>query len=517
MRQKVIDLCGDAVLRALRGTGPAIVASAGTVAAGLALMCLAQFKVFSTAGPAVATSVVVSCIASLTLTPALAYLTGPTTFWPRLHSGRPGAKDRSGRFWNRLAAFTVRRPLLILVIGLAVLAPLAVYGWSQEVVYDTLADLPADRPSVRGAEMFRRHFPRGEMSPVRVLVRTEQPLGEADWARVAMAVDARLKDRPRVQETRSLVHPLGRDKWIEVRPLAFRVRAEFSADLLDEGKDNVLKALLNRRLRRLFAEEVAPRYIARDCRAALWEVAIDLPSYSNQALNELGPLADAIGQAVESVPAAAQAAPRVMLAGDTAQMRDVRQVTDRDFWVVGGLVVGAIILIVVLLIRDLPVALFVMVATILTYGAALGLTAWGFRAAFGTPGPDWKVEFFLFVILVAVGQDYNLFMLTRIVEERRFAPLRAATGSAIARTGAIISCCGLIMAATLGSLASSPLRLLQELGAAFVIGLLLDTFLVRPLMVPAFVLLFRRMDREGATAAAAPADPVPRQPLTQED
>ncbi len=152
-----------------------------------------------------------------------------------------------------------------------------------------------------------------------------------------------------------------------------------------------------------------------------------------------------------------------------------------------------ILLIVFLLIRDAWVAAFVMLATILSYGAALGLTTWMFRQLYGIVGPDWKVEFFLFVILVAVGQDYNLFILSRIKEERRVKPLRWATESAIARTGAIISCCGLIMAATLGSLATTPLRLLQELGVAFIIGLLIDTFLVRPLMVPAFVLLFRRM------------------------
>jgi putative drug exporter of the RND superfamily len=116
------------------------------------------------------------------------------------------------------------------------------------------------------------------------------------------------------------------------------------------------------------------------------------------------------------------------------------------------------------------------------------------------------VDFSLFVILVAVGQDYNLFMLTRIMENRRSLPLAPAVQDAVARTGSIISYCGLIMAATLGSLASSPLRLLQELGTAFIIGLMIDTFLVRPLMVPAFILVFRRLNHGKPSTGSA--DPV---------
>jgi RND superfamily putative drug exporter len=128
---------------------------------------------------------------------------------------------------------------------------------------------------------------------------------------------------------------------------------------------------------------------------------------------------------------------------------------------------------------------------------------------FGITGPDWKVEFFLFVILVAVGQDYNLFMLTRIMEERRTQPLQPAVQAAIARTGSIISYCGLTMAATLGSLVASPLRLLQELGVAFMVGLLIDTFLVRPLMVPAFILVFRRMRGRKSHVGPVTSQPHP--------
>ncbi|MFA6134494.1 MAG: MMPL family transporter [Phycisphaerae bacterium] len=501
----------EALSWAMEGTGPAIVASAGTVAAGLSLMYFATFRVLHTTGPAIAIGIALACISSLTLAPALVCLLGSRTFWPRRIPATPNGADSSRGPWNRLAAFAVRRHVPILIIGLIALAPLAVSGWRQQVVYDTLTQLPQSDPSIRGARMFTRHFPIGEMSPVRIMVQLPRPLSEAEWTAVALAVDGRLAAMPQVQTVRSLSHPLGL-KGPEISPQEVSFLTAPAAGttvpatepsgllsgagkLLDipAGAMKNLSGLQDARSR--FQGEVLPRYMGRDKTAGLWEVALPWPPYSNQALNSLDALDAAVRDAVRQALPIGSASPRVLIAGDTALMRDLRHITDHDFWLVAPMVVVSIVVIVTILIRDLPTALLVMLATILTYGAALALTAWVFHLAFGTVGLDWKVNFSLFVILVAVGQDYNLFMLTRIMEQRRVEPLRPAVQSAIARTGSVISYCGLIMAATLGSLATSPLRLLQQLGVAFVIGLLIDTFLVRPLMVPAFILMFRRMDR----------------------
>lgn len=508
-----------ALIRALAGTGPAIVASAGTVAAGLSLMYFAKFRVFHTAGPAVAISIALACLASLTITPVMAHLAGSWTFWPRHISPASAGANPPGVLWNRVASFTVRFKTMILVLGLIVLVPLAAFGWQQPKVYDTLSDLPSTYASVRGADVFQRHFPVGQMAPVKVAVRTDKPLSGGDWAEIAEAVDTAMAKRGDVQDVRSLLHPVGVhhppdarldkvDKLIQGKSkltglqlaIAFlQSGARSSSGGKLTGPQMGLAFL---RMDATYRKEALPRYLGSGqqdegkWRAALWEVAIDAPPYTNRAMDTIEPLREAIKRAVESVPAAKDSHPTVFIAGDTAQMADLRQVTNHDFWFVGALVVAAVVVIVTLLIRDVLVALFVMVSTILTYGAALGITGWAFHQAFGTVGLDWRVNFSLFVILVAVGQDYNLFMLTRIIEERRRQPLGPAVQSAVARTGSIISYCGLIMAATLGSLASSPLRLLQELGVAFIVGLLIDTFLVRPLLVPAFILVFRRLNRE---------------------
>src|SRR5207249_3126698 len=104
---------------------------------------------------------------------------------------------------------------------------------------------------------------------------------------------------------------------------------------------------------------------------------------------------------------------------------------------------------------------------------------------------DWKVGTFLFTILIAVGEDYNIFLMARIEEERkRRDPLHAIT-EALARTGPIISSCGIIMAGTFASLAAGSLTEMKQLGFALAFGVLLDTFVVRPILVPAFLVLLQ--------------------------
>ncbi|MCE5327782.1 MAG: MMPL family transporter [Planctomycetaceae bacterium] len=493
----------EVIARVLSGTGPAILASAATVVAGLGLMYLAAFPLFHDSGPAVGLSIAVACLASLTLTPVAAYLLGPAIFWPRHIEHDSAQALAAAGLWKRIAAFAVRRHVTILLVTVAVLAPLAVSGWRKEVVYDALADLPASDRSVEGWHMFRRHFSVGEMAPVQIVVQVDKPLAEPQWAAVAMAVDKKLAALPQVRQVRSVAHPVAL-QGPEISPqlastlLAQAPPAPGAASTAPAGPglfSQLSQAAVQqlRELAQLYRRDVLPRYLSRGRESALWQAALPWQPYDTQSMDALSAMAAAVQEAVNADSAAATANPRVLLAGDTAMMCDLRAITDRDFLLVGLLTVSAIIVIVTLLIHDVLVALFVMLATVLTYGTALALTAWTFHLLANSQGLDWKINFFLFVVLVAVGQDYNLFMLTRIMEERRGRDLRPAVQHAIARTGSIVSFCGLVMAATLGSLATSPLRLLQELGMAFIVGILTDTFLVRPLMVPAFILAFNRM------------------------
>jgi RND superfamily putative drug exporter len=186
--------------------------------------------------------------------------------------------------------------------------------------------------------------------------------------------------------------------------------------------------------------------------------------------------------------------------GATASIRDLGNVIDRDQVRIEWLVVGCVLLILLALLRRVVVCVYLILSVLLSYYTTLGAAFavfWAIDPA-GFAGIDWKVGIFLFTILIAVGEDYNIFLMTRIHEEQeRHGPVRGVI-EALVRTGPIISSCGLIMAGTFGSLMAGSLGEMKQLGFALAFGVLLDTFVVRPILVPAFLIVFEEKIAQAA-------------------
>jgi RND superfamily putative drug exporter len=166
-------------------------------------------------------------------------------------------------------------------------------------------------------------------------------------------------------------------------------------------------------------------------------------------------------------------------------------------------VLTVVFLILWLLLRGLQVSLYLIVSVLFSYYVTLGVAfaVFWLLAPGEFAGLDWKVSMFLFTILIAVGEDYNIFLLTRVHEEQeKYGPVRGVA-EALVRTGPIISSCGLIMAGTFAALMMGSLKEMKQLGFALSFGVLLDTFVVRPILVPAFLILMERW-RSGGPAAS---------------
>jgi RND superfamily putative drug exporter len=174
--------------------------------------------------------------------------------------------------------------------------------------------------------------------------------------------------------------------------------------------------------------------------------------------------------------------------GVTVSARDLAEVTERDRVRINSLVLAAIFLILLVLVRNGWLAAYLLATVLLSYLATLGATTLAAHWFWDRPlfEVDWRVLFFLFTILVAVGEDYNILLVSRALQERvKHGPVEGMR-RALARTGGVITSCGLIMAGTFATLMLAGLSTLVVIGFALAFGVLLDTFVVRPLLVPAF-------------------------------
>jgi RND superfamily putative drug exporter len=186
---------------------------------------------------------------------------------------------------------------------------------------------------------------------------------------------------------------------------------------------------------------------------------------------------------------------RIAFAGPTASLRDLSSIKQNDQELIQILVSVIVLILLLIVLRRVVLSIYLVLSVLLSYLATLGLTDLVFRHLGGDDfaGLDWKVPIFLFTILVAVGEDYNIFLLTRVKEEQDdFGPMDAIP-HALSRTGQVISSCGFIMAGTFASLLSSSLLAMKQLGFALAVGVLLDTLVVRPILVPTFLVLLQKL------------------------
>ena len=198
---------------------------------------------------------------------------------------------------------------------------------------------------------------------------------------------------------------------------------------------------------------------------------------------------DTIPELRRRARAAASGTP-VLIGGEVAEAYDTREALKRDTRLILPLGLGLILLILVALLRAIVMPLYVMATVILSFAFALGVSSLIFTHLMDQPGSDLSLEQFAFIFLVALGVDYNVFLLARIREERaQHADTKGAVIAALERTGGVITSAGLVLAATFSVLMALPLESLFQVGFVVALGLLADTFLVRALLVPSLAVL----------------------------
>lgn len=467
---------GRALVTAVRRVGQAITYSGLIVGAALLTLLLAPFGIYRGLGPALAIGVAVMLTASLTLTPALLAIFGKAAFWPtRLSSGL----ERRA-LWGRVAEYVVRHPVVTLAVGVVLFGTLAagLIGYRTGGVTSTA---PAGSDSAAGAAVLAAHFPPTAGSD-QFLLR----FGSSVWDHPAVLATAqrRLASDPRF---RSIAGPLGPGRGsLTAAKLAALHEALGPAGALPAAPP--AGSPVNLRL--YAAYRATATFISSDGRTVRYYAALRAgPSGSTAA-------AGAIPGARASLAAVASAtgARADGVAGPDASAYDIDSASNASLELVVPIVLVLILVLLGLLLRSLVAPWYLALTVGLSYLASLGFAMLVFVHLGGSDGLVFVLPLLMFVFSMALGEDYNVLVLSRIREEAHHAPtLSEALTRAIGITGGTVTSAGTILAGTfavLGLVGGSSEA--QQLGLSIAFGVLLDTFFVRTLLVPSIAKLLGR-------------------------
>jgi RND superfamily putative drug exporter len=487
-----------AMQAAMASAGPAVFASAATVIA--ALLCLSIAKVNGTSGmgPIVAMGVACAALSMLTLLPALLTIFGRRAFWPFVpHTPRWSEADqaRPGRLGQRIvdgSSVGALLPVIVAAVVVTVLLPLvllnavlrALVGWLTRgrIRIPSLIVGPLDRAVFQPYEIRRtkhEHLAdathgfwkevgdRVARNPTRVLVGSVAVLLVMCAGLAFFSTDLTTNDsyRTKVESVEGQ----------ELLSKSFPSGATAPTDVIVPDPADVPS------VRRAVAgaegvESVSPP-VAQGEPGVLMQATLEPQPYSTEAFDLIEPIR----------AAADEAAPGTLIGGATAVEFDVREAAAWDSAVIPPIVLVVVFLILVLLLRAVIAPLVLIGTVIVSFLAALGVGYVAFDLIFDFPGSDPSLPLFAFVFLVALGVDYNIFLMARAREETLKHGTREGILRALAVTGGVITSAGIVLAGTFSVLAVLPLVFLTEIGFVVAFGVLLDTFLVRSVLVPAIV------------------------------
>jgi RND superfamily putative drug exporter len=223
-------------------------------------------------------------------------------------------------------------------------------------------------------------------------------------------------------------------------------------------------------------------YFSGDKTIARIDVVFSGDPDSSETIKAVTRVKEAVAKDIESSPLAGSS---YYVGGESAVRADIMQTNDADFGKVVGLAIAGIFIVIAILLRSILAPLYMVATVMLNYGTTLGISTWLFLDIMHQNSMSYIISLLIFVILVALGADYNIFLVSRIREEAHNRPIKDAVSHAIANTGGVITACGIILAGTFATLMTSPLEIAFQIGAAISIGIITDTFLVRALLVPA--------------------------------
>ncbi|MER2038261.1 MAG: MMPL family transporter [Solibacillus sp.] len=418
----------EAMKYAMRATGEPVFFAGGTVLAAMLVLFFADFRDYQNFAPIFGAAVFIIMLGSVTLVPALFALFGRKAFWPKVPKFGETKEVKHG-IWGPIAKFVVNKPFLSGGLVLAFMLITSLNVLNLEYEFDTVKSFPEDLPSRVGYEIVETKFDKGELAPTSILVESNEKLTEEQ---ITALSDALLSDE--------------------------------------------------------LIASVRTSAVSEDATKLKLSMAFDLNPYSSEAIEKLEEMRDNGADTLKL----ANIDGEIHFAGTTAKLVDERNVNNADIYKIVLLETLLILVLLFVLTRSWKMPIYMMATILVSYLSALGLGLFLVDLFFGYEAISTRVPVYAFIFLVALGIDYNIILVSRFLEERKTHTVKEALEIAIRNTGGVISSAGVILAATFAALMTMPIADLFVFGFMVSVGILIDTFLVRGLLLPMLILLFEK-------------------------
>jgi len=422
---------------AMKGTGKPVFFSGGTVLVAMLVLFFAKSGDYRNFAPTFATAMVIIMIASITLIPALFTLFGRKSFWPRIPKVGDQITHRQ-TFWGKIGKFVAKKPGVSVAVISMILLLAASNLFNLKYEFDTMKSFPADMPSRQGYEILENKFEKGDLAPTTVIFEASQAL---------------------------------------------------SAEQQDKLK-NILAGQTQ-------VSTVRVNGITDDQKVINYSVTFKGNPYATKTMDALEGMIENSNEMI----ADSNLAGKLSFAGETASKVDDRSVNDHDVILIVILETFLIFVMLIILTKSYKMPIYMMGTILISFLAALGLGTFLSKLFFDISSISDRVPLYAFVFLVALGIDYNIMLISRFQEERKNHSVKEAVEIAVANTGGVISSAGIILAATFAVLMTQPVELLFVFGFIVAVGIILDTFLIRGILLPGLIVLLEKDSPREAMAS----------------
>lgn len=418
----------EAMRTALRQVREPIFFSGSTIVLGVSTLIFTLYEPYRNFAPVFIIAAAAMLIAGLTLLPALFAVVGRKAFWPVIPKVGEASVEKS-TLWRKVANVVTTKPWVFVV---PILLLLVAGSWNMtntKESYDLIASFPEDLSSRVGYERLSDSYGPGNLAPATLLIESDSSIGREELEKAINVI----QEVEGVDQVVPMGHPLSEDGKNA------KLMLTFTGNPYDaEALDTVLEL--------------------REKQASLMKEA-GLPEST------------------------------LHIAGESAINADIREASDRDTWVVMLLMTIMIAIMLGLQTRSILAPIYMVGTILLSFGATMGLSIFLFDVFLDLDAISYRIPLYTFVFLVALGVDYSIMLIARIREEMKVLPFDEAVRKGLERTGGVISSAGLILAATFFVLTTMPINELKLFGFMMALGILMDTFIVRPLVIPAILVI----------------------------